>query len=46
LDNGNGGNREIDLVRRINRVKVKAPQNSPKEPIAIVWCRMLPGAET
>jgi cyclophilin family peptidyl-prolyl cis-trans isomerase len=46
LDDGNGGNRGMDLVRRISRVEVKTPQNSPKEPITIVGCRMLPGAET
>ncbi len=46
LDNGNGGNRGMDLVRRISSVKVKSPQNSLKEPITIVGCRMLMGAET
>jgi cyclophilin family peptidyl-prolyl cis-trans isomerase len=46
LDDGKRGNRKVDLVRRISRVEVKTPQNSPKEPITIVGCRMLPGAET
>jgi cyclophilin family peptidyl-prolyl cis-trans isomerase len=45
LDDGDGGNRGMDLVRRISRVEVKTPQNSPKEPITIVRCRMLLGAE-
>jgi cyclophilin family peptidyl-prolyl cis-trans isomerase len=46
LDDGNGGSRGMDLVRRISSVKVKSPQNSLKEPITIVGCRMLTGAET
>jgi cyclophilin family peptidyl-prolyl cis-trans isomerase len=46
LDEGNGCDRGMDLVRRISRVEVKTPQNSPKEPITIVGCRILPGAET
>ena len=46
LDDGNGGNRGMDLVRRKSRVEVKTPQKSPKEPITIAGCRMLPGAET
>ncbi len=46
LDDGNGGNRGMDLVRRISSVEVKTLQNSLKEPITIVGCRMLPGAET
>ena len=46
LNDGGVGNRGMDLVRRISRVEVKTPQNSPKEPITIVRCRMLPGAET
>ncbi len=45
LDDGDGGDRGMDLVRRISRVEVKTPQNSPKKPIMIVGCRMLPGAE-
>ncbi len=45
LDDGDGGNRGMDLVRRISSVEVKTPQKSPKEPITIVGCRMLPGAE-
>ena len=35
LDN-NDGSKGMDLVRRISRVEVKMPQNSPKEPISIV----------
>jgi cyclophilin family peptidyl-prolyl cis-trans isomerase len=35
LDN-NDGSKGMDLVRRISRVEVKTPQNSPKEPISIV----------
>jgi hypothetical protein len=35
----------MGLVRRISRVKMKTPQNSPKEPITIAGCRMLPGVE-
>ncbi len=46
LDDGNGGDRGMDLVRRISRVEVKTPQNSWREPIMIIGCRMLPGAET
>jgi cyclophilin family peptidyl-prolyl cis-trans isomerase len=46
LDDGNGGEKGMDLVRRISRVKVKTPQSSQKEPITMVRCRMLPGAET
>jgi hypothetical protein len=45
-NDGDRGNRGMDLVRRISRVEVKTPQNSPNEPITIVGCRMLPGAET
>jgi cyclophilin family peptidyl-prolyl cis-trans isomerase len=45
LNNGNRGNRGMGLVRKICRVKVKTLQNSPKEPITIVGCGMLPGAE-
>ncbi len=46
LDNGDGGDRGVDLVRRISRVEVKTPLNSLKEPIMIVKFRMLTGAET
>ncbi len=46
LDDGNGGDRGMDLVRRISRVEVTTPQNSLKETITIVGCRMLLGAET
>ncbi len=46
LDDCDGGDRGMNLVRRISRVEVKTPQNSPKEPIMIIGCRMLPGAET
>jgi hypothetical protein len=46
LDDGDGGDRGMDLVRRISRVEVKTPQNSPKEPITIAGCRMLLGMET
>jgi cyclophilin family peptidyl-prolyl cis-trans isomerase len=35
LDDGNGGDRGMDLVRRISRVEVKTPQNSLKEPITL-----------
>ncbi len=45
-DDDNRGDREMDLVRRISRVKVKTPQNSPKELMTIVGCRMLLGVET
>lgn len=34
-------NKGMDLVRRISRVEVKTPQNSPKEPITIVRCGVL-----
>ena len=33
----------MDLVRRISRVDVKAPQNSPVEPIMIVGCGIVEG---
>ncbi len=46
LDDSNGGNKGLDLVRRISSVEVKTPQNSSKEPITIVRCRVLPGVET
>ncbi len=46
LDNSDGGDGRMDLGRRISRVEVKTPQNSPKQPITIIGCRMLPGAET
>ena len=46
LDDGNGGSRGMDLVRRISRVEVTTPQNSLKEAITFEGCRMLPGAET
>ncbi len=46
LDDGNGGDRGMDLVRRISRVEVTTPQNSLKEAITFEGCRMLPGAET
>jgi hypothetical protein len=45
LDDGDKGDRGIDLVRTISRVEMKTPQNSLKEPITIVGCRMLPAAE-
>lgn len=28
----------MDLVRRISKVDVKTPQNSPKDPVMIVGC--------
>mmetsp|Transcript_2489 Transcript_2489/g.3650 ORF Transcript_2489/g.3650 Transcript_2489/m.3650 type:complete len:116 (-) Transcript_2489:459-806(-) len=37
-EEGTGG---MDLVRRISKVDVKAPQNSPKEPVLIVGCGVL-----
>ena len=40
LDDGDD-DRGMDLVRRISRVEVKTPQNSPKEPITIVGCGVL-----
>ncbi|KAL3767371.1 hypothetical protein ACHAW5_003798 [Stephanodiscus triporus] len=40
LDDGDD-ERGMDLVRRISRVEVKTPQNSPKEPITIVGCGVL-----
>jgi cyclophilin family peptidyl-prolyl cis-trans isomerase len=46
LDDGDGGDKGMNLVRRISRVEMKTPQKSPKVPITIVGCRMLPGAET
>lgn len=36
-----GDDKGMDLVRRISRVEVKTPQNSPKEPITIVGCGVL-----
>ncbi len=44
LDDDDGGDKGMDLVRRISRVEVKTPQNSPKEPITIVGCGVLAGA--
>ena len=43
-DGGGGNNKGMDLVRRISRVEVKTPLNSPKEPIMIVGCGVLAGA--
>jgi cyclophilin family peptidyl-prolyl cis-trans isomerase len=41
-DNADGlKNKGMDLVRRISRVEVKTPQNSPKEAITIVRCGVL-----
>lgn len=39
-DGGDGESKDkgMDLVKRISKVDVKAPQNSPKEPITIVGC--------
>ena len=34
-EDGSGG---MDLVRRISKVDVKPPQNSPKDPVMIVGC--------
>jgi hypothetical protein len=45
LHDTKGGDRGMDLVRWISSVEVKTPENSPKEPITIVGCRMLPGAK-
>ncbi len=46
-DDDGDKNKGMDLVRRISRVEVKAPLNSPKEPITIVGCGVLAGgAET
>jgi len=41
LDNDEGGGGGMDLVRRISKVDVKAPQNSPTETIVIVGCGVL-----
>ena len=38
LEEEGGGSGGMDLVRRISKVDVKPPQNSPKEPITIVGC--------
>jgi hypothetical protein len=35
----NGGG--MELVKKISRVDVKTPQNSPKEPIEIIGCGLL-----
>ena len=43
-DGGGGNNKGMDLVRRISRVEVKTPLNSPKDPITIVGCGVLAGA--
>jgi cyclophilin family peptidyl-prolyl cis-trans isomerase len=40
LDDGSKGG-GIELVKKISRVEVKTPQNSPKDPILIVGCGML-----
>lgn len=39
-EEGSGG---MDLVRRISRVDVKTPQNSPKDPVMIVGCGIVEG---
>lgn len=39
-EEGTGG---MDLVRRISRAEVKAPQNSPVDPITIVGCGIFGG---
>lgn len=39
-EEGTGG---MDLVRRISRVDVKTPQNSPKDPVMIVGCGIFEG---
>eukprot|EP01083_Nonionella_stella_P229944 813311_1 len=31
----------MDLVRRISKVDVKAPQNNPKDPVMIVGCGLV-----
>ena len=43
LDDDGGMDKGMDIVRRISRVDVKAPQNSPKEPVTIVGCGVLMG---
>jgi cyclophilin family peptidyl-prolyl cis-trans isomerase len=44
-DDGNGGGSSggggMDLVRRISRVDVSRPRNSPKESVTIVGCGLL-----
>ena len=37
-EDGTGG---MELVKKISRVDVKTPQNSPKEPVSIVGCGLL-----
>ena len=37
------GSSGMDLVRRISRVDVKPPQNSPKDPVKIVGCGIVEG---
>lgn len=41
LEEGESGG--MDLVRRISRVDVKTPQNSPNDPITIVGCGIVEG---
>jgi cyclophilin family peptidyl-prolyl cis-trans isomerase len=41
LDDEGGMDKGMDIVRRISRVDVKTPQNSPKEPVTIVGCGVL-----
>ena len=38
---GGGGGGGMDLVRRISRVDVTRPRNSPKESVTIVGCGVL-----
>lgn len=40
-ENGGGGGGGMDLVRRISRVDVTRPRNSPKESVTIVGCGLL-----
>jgi cyclophilin family peptidyl-prolyl cis-trans isomerase len=40
---GEGDSGGMDLVRRISKVDVKPPQNSPKEAVTIVGCGILEG---
>ena len=38
-EDGEGGG--MNLVRRISKVDVKTPQNSPKDPVMIVGCGLI-----